>query len=257
MPGILPRRFARAAFFCALLPAHANRYERVSMEAALDDLSNWKGCARPERIVLEGQHVRLEPLDAKRHGDGLFVAATEGDADARFRWLPETKPKSREAFQPWLEKAEASPDPLFFTVVDLASGKVGGRQTIMRIDAPNGVAEIGNIHWGPLIQAKPGTTEALYLTALYLFDALGYRRFEWKCNNDNAPSKRAALRYGFEFEGIFRKHLVVKGLNRDTAWYAMTDDDWKVAKPAFEAWLDPSNFDGEGRQKRRLEDFRA
>ena len=227
------------------------------MEAHLEDLSNWKGCARPERVVLEGHYVRLEPLDAAAHGDGLFEAATAGDADARFLWLPETKPESRAAFQPWLDKAESSPDPMFFTVIDKASGRVAGRQTIMRIDAPNGVAEIGNIHWGPLIQQRPATTEALYLTALYLFDALGYRRFEWKCNNRNEPSKRSALRYGFVFEGLFRKLMVVKGENRDTAWYAMTDDDWKVAKPAFEAWLAPENFDAEGKQIKRLEDLRA
>ena len=196
--------------------------------------------------------MRLEPLDAKAHGDGLYIAATEGDAAARFRWLSDTKPESRAMFQPWLEKAEASPDPIYFTVIDKASGKVAGRQTIMRIDAPNGVAEIGNIHWGPLIQQTPATTEALYLFARYLFDDLGYRRFEWKCNDRNEPSKRAALRYGFLFEGIFRKHMIVKGENRDTAWYAMTDDDWAVAKPAFEAWLDPSNFDEEGRQIKTL-----
>ncbi len=222
----------------------------------MEDLSNWKGRERPQRVVLEGRYARLEPLDAKRHGDGLYVAATAGDADARFRWLPEVAPESREAFQPWLDKAEASPDPMYFTVIDKKTGQIGGRQTMMRIDAPNGVAEIGHIHWGPLIQQKPVTTEALYLFARYLFDDLGYRRFEWKCNNTNEPSKRAALRYGFVFEGVFRKVMVVKGENRDTAWYAMTDDDWKVAKPAFEAWLDPSNFDSEGSQKRRLEEFR-
>jgi RimJ/RimL family protein N-acetyltransferase len=226
-------------------------------EAILEDLSNWKGCARPERIVLEGLYVRLEPLDAKAHGDGLYEAATAGDADARFRWLPEMKPESREAFQPWLDKAQASPDPMYYTVIDKASGQIGGRQTLMRIDAPNGVAEIGHIHWGPLIQQTPATTEALYLFARYLFDELGYRRFEWKCNNRNEPSKRAALRYGFVFEGIFRKLMVVKGENRDTAWYAMTDDDWAIAKPAFEAWLDPSNFDAQGNQKKRLEELRT
>jgi RimJ/RimL family protein N-acetyltransferase len=230
---------------------------RRGSEARLEDLSNWKGCARPERIVMEGRYVRLEPLDAGRHGDGLYEAATAGDAEARFLWLPATRPESREGFQPWLDKAEASPDPLYFTVIDLVSGKIAGRQSIMRIDAANGVGEIGDIHWGPLIQQKPATTDALYLTARYLFDDLGYRRFEWKCNNQNEPSKRAALRYGFVFEGIFRKHMIVKGMNRDTAWYAMTDDDWKVAKPAVEAWLDPANFDADGRQKRRLEELRA
>jgi RimJ/RimL family protein N-acetyltransferase len=229
-----------------------------TMEAALEDLSNWKGCERPQRIVLEGRYVRLEPLSARAHGDGLYAAATEGDADARFRFLPtETPPASREAFQPWLDKAEASLDPMYFTVIDKASGKVGGRQTMMRMDPPHGVAEIGHIHWGPLIQQKPATTEALYLFARYLFDDLGYRRFEWKCNNNNEPSKRAALRYGFQFEGVFRKHMIAKGQNRDTAWYAMTDDDWKAAKPAFEAWLDPGNFDADGKQMRRLEEFRT
>ena len=225
-------------------------------EVALEDLSHWKGCARPERIVLEGQYAQLEPLDAKAHGDGLYEAATIGDADTRFRYLPSLKPESRAAFQPWLDWAGASLDPMHFAVIDKASGKVGGWHTIMRIDAPNGVGEIGAIQWGPLIQQTPATTEALYLTALYLFDALGYRRFEWKCNNRNEPSKRAALRYGFVFEGLFRKHMIVKGENRDTAWYAMTDDDWRIAKPAFEAWLDPSNFDSKGRQRKRLEEFR-
>jgi RimJ/RimL family protein N-acetyltransferase len=229
----------------------------LSLEAVLEDLSNWKGCARPERIVLEGRYVRLEPLSARAHGDGLYEAAIMGDAEARFRWLPATKPESREGFQPWLDRSEASPDPLYFTVIETASGKIAGRQSIMRIDAPNGVGEIGDIHWGPLIQQKPATTEALYLFARYLFDDLHYRRFEWKCNNLNEPSKRAALRYGFVFEGIFRKHMIVKGQNRDTAWYAMTDDDWKAAKPAFEAWLDPGNFDADGRQKKRLEELRS
>jgi RimJ/RimL family protein N-acetyltransferase len=228
-----------------------------SLEVVLEGLSNWKGCARPERIVLEGRYVRLEPLDANAHGDGLYEAAIMGDAEARFRWLPAAKPESREAFQPWLDKAEASADPMYFTVIEKASGKIAGRQSIMRIDAPNGVGEIGDIHWGPLIQQKPATTEALYLFARYLFDNLHYRRFEWKCNNLNEPSKRAALRYGFVFEGTFRKHMIVKGENRDTAWYAITDDDWQVAKPAFEAWLDPSNFDADGKQKKRLEEFRT
>jgi RimJ/RimL family protein N-acetyltransferase len=205
---------------------------------------------------MEGRFIRLEPLDAKLHGDGLYEAATVGDADARFRYLFETTPSGRAEFQDWLNKVEASADPLYFAVIDKASGKVAGRQTFMRMDPANGVAEIGSIHWGPLIQKTPATTEALYLFARYLFDELGYRRFEWKCNNENQPSKRAALRYGFKFEGLFRKHLVVKGLNRDTAWFAMTDDDWVIAKPAFEAWLEPSNFDKDGKQKRTLASFR-
>jgi RimJ/RimL family protein N-acetyltransferase len=147
--------------------------------------------------------------------------------------------------------------PLFFTVIDKAGGKVAGRQTLMRIDVANGVIEIGNIYWGPLISRKPGATEAQFLFMKYVFEELGYRRYEWKCNNRNEPSKRAAERFGFKFEGIFRQHLIVKGENRDTAWYSILDKEWPALHGAYEAWLDPANFDGDGQQKRRLEDFRA
>ncbi len=223
----------------------------------MSDLSTWKPRPMPQRIALEGRFVRLEPLDAARHGDDLFVAATEGDAEARFRWLGDTPPKSRAEFEPWLRKAEASVDPLFFSVIDLGSGKAVGRQTLMRIDAANGVIETGNIHWGPAMQATPKSTEALFLHARYVFDDLRYRRFEWKCNNDNEPSKRAAIRFGFLFEGVFRQHMIVKGKNRDTAWYAMIDKDWPARLAAFEAWLAPGNFDAVGRQKRKLQEIAA
>lgn len=222
-----------------------------------DELSKWQPRPRPERRVLEGRTVRLEPLDAARHGDELFEASSVPDAALRFAWLPELPPQDRASFQPWLDKAVASPDPLFFAVIDKASGKVAGRQTLMRIDPANGVAEIGNIYWGPLVARKPAATEAQFLFASHVFDDLGYRRYEWKCNNANEPSKRAAERFGFRFEGIFRQHMVVKGANRDTAWYSIIDKEWPALKSAYEAWLDPSNFDGEGRQVQRLEEFRA
>lgn len=221
-----------------------------------EDLKNWQPRPRPERKVLEGRYVRLEPLSAARHGDGLYAAAT-ADPDSRFRWLFENTPESREAFQPWLEKVEASEDPLFFTVIDKASGQIAGRQTLMRIDTNFGVIEIGNILWGSIVARKPAATEAQFLFTRYAFDELGYRRYEWKCNNRNEPSKRAAERFGFSFEGIFRQHMIVKGENRDTAWYAIIDKEWPALKKAYEAWLDPANFDGDGNQKRRLEDFRA
>lgn len=222
-----------------------------------DDLSDWQPRPRPARKVLEGRNVRLEPLEAARHGDELFAASAVADAGSRFAWLPELPPQDRAAFEPWLEKAEASPDPLFFAVIDKASGKVAGRQTLMRIDANNGVAEIGNIYWGPLVSRKPAATEAQFLFASYVFDELGYRRYEWKCNNANEPSKRAAERFGFTFEGLFRQHMVVKGANRDTAWYSIIDKEWPALKSAYISWLDPSNFDSDGQQIRRLEEFRA
>lgn len=222
-----------------------------------EDLKNWMPRSRPERKVLEGRFARLEPLSAVKHGDGLFEAATIGNSDDRFRWLGEYTPESRDAFQPWLERAEASEDPLYFTVIDKATGKVAGRQTLMRIDTANGVIEIGHIHWGPLMQRKPAATEAHYLFMRYIFDELGYRRWEWKCNNNNEPSKRAALRFGFTPEGVFRQAMVIKGENRDTAWFSIIDKEWPALKKAYDGWLDPSNFDSDGGQKRRLEDFRG
>ncbi|HWK64874.1 MAG TPA: GNAT family protein [Rhizobiaceae bacterium] len=222
-----------------------------------EDLKNWQPRPRPERKPLEGRYVRLEPLEAARHGDELYAVSSVPDAAERFRWLFDYPPEDRAAFQPWLDKAEASQDPLFFVVIDKASGRVAGRQTLMRIDAANGVIEIGNIYWGPLIARKPTATEAQFLFMQYVFDGLGYRRYEWKCNNLNEPSKRAAQRFGFSFEGVFRQHLVVKGENRDTAWYSVIDKEWPPLRRAYLQWLDPANFDAEGRQKRRLEEIRA
>jgi RimJ/RimL family protein N-acetyltransferase len=220
------------------------------------DLQNWVPRPRPERTALDGRLVRLAPLSAARHGDDLYRAATDGDAAARFRFLPDSIPESRDAFQPWLEMAEASPDPLFFAVIDKATGRAVGRQTLMRIDPGNGVIETGNIHWGPAMQRSPLSTEAMFLHARHIFDDLGYRRFEWKCNDRNEPSKRAALRFGFSFEGLFRQHMIAKGENRDTAWYSIIDKEWPSVREAFQRWLDPSNFDGHGTQRKRLEDIR-
>ncbi|GHD13040.1 GNAT family N-acetyltransferase [Tianweitania populi] len=215
------------------------------------DLSNWTLKSRPERIVLQGRYVRLEPLDLARHGDDLFEASQATHSEERFRYLFEEAASDRAAFDAWVDKSARSEDPLFFAVVDQTTGKAVGRQGLMRIDPVNGVAEIGNIYWGPELSRTPGATEAMYLFAKYVFD-LGYRRYEWKCNNNNEPSKRAAERFGFTFEGIFRQHMIQKGENRDTAWYSMLDSEWPGLKAAYDAWLDPQNFDAAGKQKRKL-----
>jgi RimJ/RimL family protein N-acetyltransferase len=221
------------------------------------DLQNFAPRARPPREAMEGRFARLEPLNAARHGDDLYAASTVSDAEQRFAGLSDYPPKTRAEYGDWLAAAAASEDPMHFAVIDQKTGKVGGRQTFMRIDQKNGVIEIGNVYWGPLISRTPVATEALYLFARRAFDDLGYRRFEWKCNNTNTGSKRAAERFGFTFEGIFRQHMIIKGKNRDTAWFAMIDSEWPANRKAFEGWLDPSNFDSEGRQKRRLEEIRA
>jgi RimJ/RimL family protein N-acetyltransferase len=216
------------------------------------DLSDWKGVPRPERIVLDGRYTRLEPLDPAKHGADLLASAREPGADDRFRYLFEETPADMAAFSVWLEKASTSADPLFFAVIDKETGRAEGRQALMRIDAVHGVIEIGNILWGPAISRSRVATDALYLFARYAFDTLGYRRFEWKCNNLNEPSKRAAQRFGFTPEGIFRQHMVTKGRNRDTAWFAMVDADWPRLKAGYEAWLAPENFGENGQQRARL-----
>jgi len=220
------------------------------------DLKDWTPRAKPDRKILEGRYCRLEPIDGSRHGEQLFEASTVSDAAERFRWLFEYPPRDRAEFQSWLDKVQVSEDPLFFAVVDKSSGKAAGRQSLMRIDITHGVIEIGAIYWGPLVSRRPAATEALYLFAQYVFDELGYRRFEWKCHNMNEPSKRAAARFGFKFEGVFRQHVVFKGENRDTAWFSIIDGEWPALRAAYEAWLDPDNFDAAGSQKRTLEDFR-
>ncbi len=218
------------------------------------DLSQWTPRPLPERRVLEGRYCRLEPLDVARHGEQLFAASMAPDAEERHRYLFEGA-MDREAFFPWLKERAASTDPLFFAVIDKATGRVEGRQTLMRIDPAHGVIEIGSILWGPAIARSRVTTEALYLFAAYAFDELGYRRFEWKCNNQNEPSKRAAVRFGFTHEGLFRQHMVAKGQNRDTAWYSMIDSEWPALRAGYEGWLYPDNFDNDGHQKARLETF--
>lgn len=211
---------------------------------------------RPERVVLEGRYARLEPLDPARHGADLHAATFAAGFEERFRFTP-TVPRQPEGYAAWLAATAASDDPLMFAVVDRASGRCGGRQALMRIVPEHGVIELGHILWGPGVARTRVATEAFALAAGYAFDGLGYRRFEWKCHADNAPSRRAAERFGFTYEGTFRQHMVMHGRNRDTAWFALLDHEWPAAKAALEAWLEPGNFDAEGRQRRSLGEMRG
>jgi RimJ/RimL family protein N-acetyltransferase len=217
----------------------------------LADLRHWQARPRPARTVLEGRYCRLEPLDPAKHRDALFEASMAPGAEQRFRYLFDV-PQDRAGFDQWLTRSAASEDPLFIAVIDAATGRAEGRQALMRITPEHGVIEVGNILWGPNIARTRVATEALYLHARYVFEELGYRRFEWKCHDRNEPSKRAAQRFGFIFEGVFRQHMVLKGESRDTAWFAMLDSEWPRIRSVFERWLDASNFDAEGRQKERL-----
>ena len=219
-----------------------------------EDMTHWLACGRPSRILRMGLYVDVVPL-LPNHAQQLFDASKNADSDAKFTWLAEFPPTTLGDFRAWVDTVVKSKDPIFYAVIDKETGKVAGRQTLMRIDEANGSVEIGNIYWGPLIARQRGATEAFFLAAEYVFDDLGYRRFEWKCNNENLPSKVAATRFGFQHEGVFRQHMIVKGFNRDTAWFSMTDKDWPALRTTFQAWLDPSNFDSEGIQKKRLKDF--
>lgn len=218
------------------------------------DLRNWSPRPRPARAPLQGTWCRLEPLDPRTHGDDLYAASMAPGAEQRFRYLFEV-PQDRAGFDGWLAGVAWLDDPVYYAVMDRATGRCGGRQAFLRITPEHGVIEIGSILWGPAIARTRVATEALFLFACHAFDDLGYRRFEWKCNALNEPSKRAALRFGFQYEGTFRSHMVLKGRNRDTAWFAMTDADWPALRRAYGQWLDPANFDDTGRQQVRLEDL--
>jgi RimJ/RimL family protein N-acetyltransferase len=205
----------------------------------------------PQRIVLEGHYTRLEPI-GPQHVAGLYAAATSGDGQERFRYLFEEPPETEADMAAFVQQAAAKDDPLCFAVIDKATGIAEGRQSLMRIVPEHGVIELGGIYWGPNISRTRITTEAFYLHARYIFDELGYRRFEWKCNNENEPSKAAAQRFGLTFEGVFRQHMIQKGKNRDTAWFSMLDGEWPRLRDEYERWVAPGNFDAEGRQKSKL-----
>lgn len=215
-------------------------------------LANPMPARRPERIALEGRYCRLEPISASRHRQQLFKASTPPDAAKRFRYLFDPVIKTMEDMDQWLAKAEKSDDPLAFAVIDKRTGRCEGRQTLMRITPEQQSIEIGNIYWGPAISRTPVTTEANYLFAKYAFDDLGYRRYEWKCDALNAPSRRAAERFGFTYEGLFRRAVINKGRTRDTTWFAMISEEWPNLKQAYEKWLSPDNFGAEGQQKKAL-----
>lgn len=218
------------------------------------DLTRWRGAAPPRREPLEGETVRLEPLDPSRHGDGLYTASQ--GADESWHYLPYGPFSSKEAFLAWLTRHAATADPMAFALVDRAAGEARGIATFMSIVPEHGVIEIGHIWLSPRLQRTRQATEAIFVMARHAFDGLGNRRLEWKCDAANEPSRRAAERYGFVFEGVFRNHRVIKARNRDTAWYSIIDAEWPSRRAAFEEWLAPGNFDASGAQRRSLAGFR-
>jgi RimJ/RimL family protein N-acetyltransferase len=207
---------------------------------------------RPARLKIDGQFVRLTPLDAAAHGEALWEAVQGESTHWLWTYLGDGPFFDRQAFESSLKANAASEDPMFFAIVDQASGRAVGYATLMRIDTVHRSIEVGNILYTPALQRTRGATEAMYLIARYVFEVLEYRRYEWKCNALNQPSRAAAIRLGFTFEGVFRQHMIVKGHSRDTAWFSMLDSEWPDRRAAFERWLDPANFDADGTQRSSL-----
>ena len=217
-----------------------------------EPVPGWTPRPRPGRQPIEGRWCRIEPLDPARHA-GALSRAFAADADGRMWTYMGYGPfATAEDYRRWAEPAAASEDPLFYAILDRHSGEACGIAAYLRIEPAVGVLEIGHIALAPALQRTAAATEAMYLLMRRAFDELGYRRYEWKCDALNAASRAAALRLGFDFEGIFRQATIYKGRNRDTAWYALIDQDWPARRAAFEAWLAPTNFAPDGSQLRPL-----
>jgi RimJ/RimL family protein N-acetyltransferase len=223
----------------------------------LGPLVDARPAKRPERVTLRGRAVTLAPLDAETHADALFRGANGGEKDRAWTYLPYGPYRDPAEFKASIAAKANMNDAVFFAILDNSTGEAVGHQAFHRIEPTHRVIEVGHILYAPAMQRTIGATEAQYLFAAYVFDALGYRRYEWRCDDLNAASKRAAARFGFTFEGVFRQHMLVKGRNRDTAWFSMLDSEWPARRTAFERWLDPANFDAGGRQKVSLASLNA
>lgn len=208
---------------------------------------------RPCRVTLRGRWVTVCPLDPDRDCEPLYEGTHGTDGELIWLYLSEGPFADLAAFHAYLVKRAASEDPLSFAIVDNASGRTVGHASYMRITPEHRVIEVGNIFYTRQFQRSTGATEAMYLMAKHAFEDLGYFRYEWKCNALNGPSRKAAVRLGFTFEGVFSKHMIQKKRSRDTAWYAMLDNEWPTRREGFERWLSPNNFAEDGSQRRRLD----
>lgn len=221
-----------------------------------ETLSNWSPRRMPEDIILQGVFCRLEPLNAQRHAGDLYDAYRSAADDRDWTYLFTGPFHDADEYRRYAEGAARSADPKHYAVIDAALGKAVGAFSLMRVDPGNGAIEVGNVVFSPLLKQKPASTEAQFLLMKYVFDELHYRRYEWKCDSLNAPSRKAAERLGFRFEGLFRQAMVYKGRSRDTAWHAIIDKEWPALKSAFLAWLSANNFDADGKQLKTLADVR-
>jgi RimJ/RimL family protein N-acetyltransferase len=218
-------------------------------------LPGWTARPRPPRAAMEGRYCRVEPIDPGRHAADLHEANLADQESRIWTYLAYGPFATLADYRAWMEQTCRGDDPLFHAILDGRTGRAVGVASYLRIDPPAGVIEVGHINYSPALQGTTAATEAMYLMMRRVFDELGYRRYEWKCDALNAPSRAAAERLGFVFEGIFRQATIYKGRNRDTAWYSIVDGEWPRLRDAFERWLDPANFDAQGRQRQRLSEL--
>lgn len=215
---------------------------------------NWSACASPSCLALNGRYCRIELLNVERHAADLYEANSSDACGRNWTYLMYGPFETFETYRAWLDECSSGADPLFFAIVEPSLAKAVGVAAYLRIDTYNGSIEVGHINYSPLLQRTRAATEAMYLMMRHVFK-LGYRRYEWKCNALNTSSRAAAQRLGFSFEGVFRQAAVMKGRNRDTAWYSVIDREWPALNTAFQQWLDPANFDEQRRQRTRLSDL--
>lgn len=218
---------------------------------------DFKPAPLPPRSAMEGRTCRVEPLDVEKHAADLFEANGTATDSRYWTYLPYGPFDTLDQYRAWIEGNCLGEDPLFHAVIDLETGKAVGVASYLRINPGAASIEVGHIHFSPKMQKSVLATECMYLMMARVFDELGYRRYEWKCNNLNEGSKSAARRLGFTYEGVFRQMLVVKGRNRDSAWFSLLDREWPAVKQAFQTWLSPDNFDADGRQKQSLSSLTA
>ena len=218
-------------------------------------LPHWSPRSCPPRTAMVGQYCIVKPVDPARHATELYAAYQLDEEGRNWTYLPYGPFKRFEDYRDWLVRDSAGDDPLRHVVIQGGSGRAAGVASLMRIDPMAGVIEVGGINYAPPLQRTPAATEAMYLLMRRVFDELGYRRYERKCDALNAPSRAAAQRLGFRYEGLFRQATVYKGRNRDTCWFSIPDSEWPALKAAFERWLDPENFDNAGQQRQKLSDL--
>ena len=216
----------------------------------------WSPRDRPPRTAMAGRFCTVAPLDPERHAAQLFAAYAEDVEGRLWTYLPRGPYASSDEYRRWAETACRGDDPLVHTIIDNTSGDAVGTAAYMRIEPQVGVIEIGSITYSPRLQRRPAATEAMYLMMRRVFDELGYRRYEWKCDSLNAPSRVAAARLGFRYEGLFRQAAITRGRNRDTTWFSVIDREWPALRAAFERWLDPANFAADGTQRHSLASLR-